>query len=124
MSSRLPAVQVQAVHEQHHGRGADVGVVEEREEVEDGQERRVERGERGLGGVVVVLAAVDLRHEEIQHDEREDGQAQVDGAQAARAAEAGHGEGGGGAVARGVLCFRVEAVFKFKGQGRVPHLNI
>ena len=53
---------MQAVREQHHERGADVRVVEEREEVEDGQEGHVEGREGGLGGVEVVLAAVDLQY--------------------------------------------------------------
>ena len=51
---------MQAIREQHHERGADVRVVEEREEAEYGQEGHVECREGGLGGVVVVLAAVDL----------------------------------------------------------------
>ena len=51
---------MQAVREQHHERGADVRVVEEREEVEHGQEGHVEGREGGLCGVVVMLAAVDL----------------------------------------------------------------
>ena len=59
-STGIPAVEVQAVRQQHHERGADVRVVEEGEEVEHGQEGHVERREGGLGGVVVVLAAVDL----------------------------------------------------------------
>ena len=60
MLTSIPAVEVQAVGEQHHEGGADVGVVEEGEEVEDGQEGHVEGGEGRLGWVVVVLAAVDL----------------------------------------------------------------
>ena len=51
---------MQAVCEEHHEGGPDVGVVEEGEEVEYGQEGHVEGREGGFGGVVVVLPAVDL----------------------------------------------------------------
>ena len=43
-----------------------------------------------------------LRHEEVEHDQREDGEAEVDCAEAVGGAECvRHGEGGGGAVEAG-----------------------
>ena len=48
----VPLVQMKAVHEQDEEGGADVGVIEEAEEVEQGKDGQVECGQKSL--VVVV----------------------------------------------------------------------